>query len=102
MDYVDLKIDTDRMKAGEEVARQLRGKRTGGIPWMVILEPSGDELVTSDGPGGNVGCPMQKEEIEWFMTMLGKTRSRLTAKDLHKIEEALKAYADKVYPRRRR
>ena len=97
-----MKIDTDRMKAGEEVAQQLRGKRTGGIPWMVILEFSGDELVASDGPGGNVGCPIQKEEIEWFMSMLDKTRSRLTEKDLHTIEKALKAYADKVSPRRRR
>ena len=60
---------------------------------MVILEPNGDALVTSDGPNGNIGCPVRKDEIAWFMEMLNKTRNRLTVSDLEKIEEALKAFS---------
>ena len=28
-----------------------------GIPWMVILDTDGKELISSDGPKGNIGYP---------------------------------------------
>ena len=50
--YLLVKIDTDRMTNGEEVAKRLRKGEGGGIPWMVILDGKGTALINSDGPGG--------------------------------------------------
>ena len=48
LDYVTLKIDTTAMQHGAEVAKRLRKSRTnGGIPWMVILDAEGEELISS-------------------------------------------------------
>lgn len=81
-DWIDVKIDTDRMPHGEEVAKELRGDRSGGIPWMVILDADGAELVAGDGPGGNIGCPVTEEEAKWFFSMLKRTRQRLKDEEL--------------------
>ena len=95
-DYVELKIDTDRHTNGKAVADRLRVGRDGGIPWILITDSSGKELVTSDGPGGNVGCPVTKPEVEWFMTMLRKTARNLGEEQLREVEVALKAHAKKL------
>lgn len=68
--FVDIKIDTDRMEGGAEVAARLRGGATGGIPWMVFLDGSGKEVINSDGPNGNIGYPVQEAEIAHFVRML--------------------------------
>jgi thioredoxin-related protein len=54
-DYVDIKIDTTRMTNGEQVAARLSPKKSGGVPWMVILDAMGKELASSHGPDGNIG-----------------------------------------------
>lgn len=91
-DYVDLKIDTMRMVNGEQVASRLEPKGAGGIPWMVILDPSGKTLATSIGPGGNIGYPYQPEEIEHFATMLKATKNRMTDAEMESIVADLNAY----------
>jgi len=91
-DYVDLKIDTMRMVNGEQVASRLEPQGAGGIPWMVILDPSGKTLATSIGPGGNIGYPYQPEEIEHFVTMLKATKNRLTDAEMESIVADLNAY----------
>ena len=68
--FIDIKIDTDRMTGGKEVAERLRGGASGGIPWMVFLDGSGKEIINSDGPNGNVGHPVTDEEIAHFVRML--------------------------------
>ena len=70
---------------GEVVAERLRKGRDGGIPWILITDAQGNELITSDGPAGNVGCPVRPREVEWFMTMLRKTVQNLGAEPLGKI-----------------
>ena len=97
-DYVELKIDTERHLNGEKVAKELRGERTGGIPWIVITDASGSELVSSDGPSGNIGCPVQPHETEWFLTMLDRTRRNLNDDQLAVLEAALEDFA-KAYRR---
>jgi hypothetical protein len=92
-DYVDLKIDTDRMTNGKKVSLRLRGTERGGIPWMVILDSEGKPLVTSDGPGGNIGCPMTPPERAFFAVMLKKTRKILSDNDLKTIQQALAEFA---------
>lgn len=95
-DYIDLKIDIDRHLNGKAVAERLRGDRTGGIPWMVITDEAGTELISSDGPRGNCGCPVAPHEIEWFMTMIQRTVRTLNAEQVATIEAELKAFAKSI------
>lgn len=91
--FVDLKIDTERHANGAKVAKALRGDRTGGIPWMVITDSAGKELVTSDGPGGNVGCPVTPDERKWFVEMVRRSAPGVTEKELAVLADQLAAYA---------
>ena len=68
----------------------------GGIPWMVILKANGDELITSDGPMGNIGYPFQPVEIEHFLSMLKATSKRMTAEQMAAIGEALNENARRI------
>ncbi|MDP6740050.1 MAG: hypothetical protein QF404_08560 [Planctomycetota bacterium] len=94
--YLLVKIDTDRMTNGEEVAKRLRKGEGGGIPWMVILDGEGKALINSDGPGGNVGCPVTEEEAAWFFTMLERTNKGLTDKQLKILRREHAAFAKSI------
>ena len=74
-DYIVLKIDS-RMINGRAAQKTLRPSSRGGIPWMAILDGEGRTLITSDGPKGNVGCPVTESECAWFMEMLAKTPAK--------------------------
>ncbi|MEE2712172.1 MAG: hypothetical protein VX913_05310 [Planctomycetota bacterium] len=89
-------IDTDRMTEGAEVAAELRKKRGGGIPWMVILDGAGRAKITSDGPKGNCGCPAEPHEIDHFMSMLDATRRHMSDADRKIIERELRTYGKKL------
>ena len=91
-DYVDLKIDTQRMLPGEQVAARLQPAGADGIPWMVILDATGKTVATSIGPEGNIGYPYQPAEIAHFISMLRSTRSRLTDAQLESIAAELTAW----------
>lgn len=87
-DYVLLSIASGKHERGGAVAQKLRGARPdGGIPWMTILDGTGKELVTADGPKGNVGCPAQPHEIAWFRTMLERTCAKLQPADLDAVQK---------------
>lgn len=92
-DYIVLKIDVEEMEHGEEIGKQLRGERTGGIPWIVILDGEGTELITSDGPNGNVGCPITVDECAYFVTMIEQTIQHAPAERAKEIADALDAFA---------
>lgn len=95
-EWIEQKIDT-RMIHGTEVSEELRKGRQGGIPWLVVLDGDGNEVVTGEAPNtGNVGCPMRPEEIDWFATMLEKSAKHTTAEDRAKVRSLLEAYAKKV------
>ncbi len=100
-DYVIVKIDTERMTHGTAVAARLRHDRQGGIPWMVILDADGKELITSDGPQGNVGCPIRPEERAFFIEMLEKTSRKMGKDEMAVVKKSLAAYAEKVLGARR-
>lgn len=95
-DYVLQAIDTARQQNAKGVVERVRGKDGGGIPWMVVLDADGKRLITSDGPKGNIGCPIQPHEIAFFRTMLEKTRKRLTDAELDAIAKANAAFAEAV------
>lgn len=95
-----MKIDTDRMPKGEAVGNRLtQGKRTG-MPWLVILDGAGQELVTSTGPNGNIGCPVTEEEAAWFFQMLAKTKRRLTDEDFAVLRAEHDEFAEPMRRRR--
>lgn len=83
------------MTNGGAVAKRLRPSEVGGIPWMVIVSETGDSLVTSDGPKGNVGYPFEPHEIEHFMTMLKKTTRKMSPEQAAAVEKDLRDYAAK-------
>jgi thioredoxin-related protein len=88
-DYVDVKIDIDRMENGKAML-EAYCKTPGGIPWTVILDSNGKALATSDGPKGNIGYPAEPQEIEHFIGMLKQTARKLDAGRLKQVEEALR------------
>jgi hypothetical protein len=95
-DYVEVKIDTDRMPGGDEVLANYRQGKDGGIPWMVILDAAGNALVTSDGERGNVGYPVEAGEIAHFLTMLRKTAKRISEEEIAGVGRALERTAEEI------
>ena len=73
---------------------QMKRERSGGMPWMVILNGDGKEMITSVGPEGNVGCPVQPAEIDHFVTMI-QSSSSSDEQRLEKIRVALTNRKDK-------
>lgn len=99
--WVDVMIDVDRDTGGKAVNERLKGKRNGGLPWMVILDGEGKEIVTSNAEpkGANIGGPVSPEECAWFGTMLARSRGdKISAADVEAILADLEEYAK---PKRR-
>ncbi len=88
-----VKIETDKMEGGEEVQKELMKGRQGGLPWMVILDGEGEELVSSNNAKGqNIGCPAEDHEIEHFVEMI-KVSSDTSEELLGAIMSEMKEYA---------
>jgi thiol-disulfide isomerase/thioredoxin len=89
-DFINLKIDEDRMTNAHRLIKRLRQGKTDGIPWIAILDADGKTLATSDIPKtGNIGFPSAPEEIRHFMGMLRQTSQRTTPQQLAAIEKRL-------------
>jgi hypothetical protein len=86
-DYVVVKLD-DRFVNGPQTIKRVRTE-AGGIPWTVILDASGKQLITSTAKSGNIGFPSTPEGIEHFAKMLSATAQRLTKEEIGKLVEAL-------------
>lgn len=88
-EFVDLKIDNDRMKDASSIYDEYC-KKKGGIPWFVFLTAEGKVVATSDRDGtDNVGFPAQPEEIAWFVEMLKKSRRHLSDADIEALKKSL-------------
>ncbi len=94
LDFVDVKIDLSEMEHGAAVGKRLRKARDGGIPWMVILDADGKELISSDGPKGNCGYPLLPHEIDHFLRMVRTTATRTSAAQLAELKQELDAYRE--------
>ena len=98
-DWMVLEIDTDRMKHGQAVGQRLTQGERKGYPWSVILDAEGKALITSDGPNGNVGCPVTEDEAKHFFEMLKATRQRLTDEELAVLRTEHAAFAEPILNR---
>lgn len=101
-DWIELKIDQDRMTHGKELADELRKGVGGGIPWTVVLDADGKELAQSGGPGENFGCPVTDKERERFLAMLRATRNKVSDAELATIEEELIEYVQPILDAQRK
>ncbi len=90
-EFVDVRIDIDRMEGGKEILERYNSSGKGGIPWFAFLDAKGKALVTSDGPNGNIGFPYQDGEIVHFVKMLDTTKRHLSPSEIERIGQSLKA-----------
>ncbi len=88
-DFVDMKIDRDRMTGAKEVFARYNTKGSAGIPWFVFLDSKGKVVITSDGPKGNIGFPNAPDEIDHFVAMLNAAKHRITAKEADVLHHSL-------------
>ena len=93
--YVILSVSEEYLANTEAVVKQLRKDTSGGDPWIVILDAEGKALVTSDGPNGNIGYPVEETEINHFVDMLRQTRQRISDEELSQLDAELETFADK-------
>jgi RNA polymerase sigma factor (sigma-70 family) len=90
-DYLWVKLD-HRWKNAAEIAKRLRKGAQGGIPWTAILDADGKVLATgNDKDGQNIGYPTDPAAVAHFAAMLRSTAQRLTAADITRLTEALRA-----------
>lgn len=90
--FVIIKIDTDEMDNGQQVADSLGGAGKG-LPWCTVLDSDGKELINSDGPGGNIGCPVGEDEQAHFIKMLQSTGPAFSPEQIEILARALADYA---------
>lgn len=93
-EFVDLKIDEDRMTGGKDMIaaeRKLAGVEGGGIPWFVLLDSEGKQLANSNAHSGNIGFPVKDEEVAHFIAMLEKACKTLTPSDIAALRADLVA-----------
>jgi thiol:disulfide interchange protein len=90
-DFVEVKIDTERMVGGQALLDRWRRSDQGGIPWFLFLDADGKVLATSDGPQGNIGFPAAPPELAHFRTMLEKSCVKLTRDDIAALVQSLVA-----------
>lgn len=90
-EFVDCKIDEDRMVGGKDLEKKFN-PNGGGIPWIAFVDSEGKVLATSDEPEkGNIGFPAQPNEIAHFEAMLKQVKKHLTDAEVAGLVESLKA-----------
>ena len=81
--FVSVKIDVDRMTGGKNIDEKYRGDRSGGIPFFVIVDKSGEKLADGfDAAGQNVGFPVTPPEVEHFMKVMKEHAGGLSETEL--------------------
>jgi thiol:disulfide interchange protein len=96
-EFVDLKIDVDRMPGGKDILNRYNEKAKG-IPWFAIVDAKGKALATSDdAKGENIGFPSDPKEIEHFAKMLETTHRKLSKADIEQLVASLRAES-KAHP----
>jgi hypothetical protein len=73
----------------------LRNWKPQGMPAMAILDSDGKLLITSDGPSGNIGYPLEPHEITHFMEMLKASTRRITEAERATLRAKLERFAVK-------
>lgn len=89
-DFVDVKIDEDRMKGADAIKQRFPKSANAGIPWFAFLDADGRVLADSAQPDGqNTGYPASDAEVAYFASMLDAARVRLTTDDVAALKKSL-------------
>jgi hypothetical protein len=88
-DFIDVKIDTDRMTGGQELMDNATDGRKTGIPFFAFIDSSGKTIADSFVDGKNLGCPWTPEEIEAFKAILAEVANEITEKEIAAITAKL-------------
>jgi thioredoxin-related protein len=95
-DFIIAQVDIDRMTGGKDVMSRYRPDASGGIPWFAILDAKGKSLVTSDGPGGNIGYPAQPKEIAHFLAMVKGQARHIDDGQVDQLRKSLQEAAERI------
>ena len=99
-DFVELRIDRERMVGGSALMKRYN-PTSEGIPWSVFLDADGKAIIDSNEPKrGNVGFPVQEFEIAHFRVMLEKVAKRMAREDIDVLTQSLVAFRDVKLPPR--
>ena len=83
---------------GEELLAQVGGQDSG-LPFFAFLDGRGGMIVNSIRPhagkssAANIGYPGEPEEIDWFMTMLGRAVPGIASAESSAIEQWLRQHS---------
>jgi thiol-disulfide isomerase/thioredoxin len=94
-DFVDVKIDLDRMTEADSVLKRYCAS-TEGIPWIVILDAKGKAVIDSAGPKGNIGFPVEDHEIVHFLKMIRASKHSLTDAEVERLNQSLNEIAKDI------
>ena len=83
------------------MARFTKGKSTG-LPWSAIVDASGQIFVTSTGPDGNIGCPVQPDERAHFRSMIEQAARTLSDAEKKQIADELDQFGEAILTARKR
>jgi thiol-disulfide isomerase/thioredoxin len=99
LDAGELTTDTKHHDTPGAVALLAKlGGANVGIPYLVILPPTGHPIINSLRPdpttpaGSNIGYPAIPVEIDWFMHMLQQSAPTLTPQDTAALHAWLTAH----------
>ncbi|MFT5289137.1 MAG: hypothetical protein ACI82F_001196 [Planctomycetota bacterium] len=81
------------MVDGKQIEERYTGGEQKGYPWFVIVDSGGKALADSDGPDGNIGCPVSEVEATHLFSVLRKTRQRLTDEEMKVLRKEHAAFA---------
>ena len=103
--YVITHVDVDEQPAKKDLenpgAADLRtslgGDEKTGLPFFVIISPTGKTLGTSIAPKtGNIGYPAEPAEVAHFMGLMSKSSPTLSMAERAKVEAYLKEAAKAI------
>ncbi|MDG3006525.1 thioredoxin family protein [Paludisphaera mucosa] len=94
-DFIVAKVDVDRMTHGKDVMKRYRPDDSGGIPWFVVLDAKGQARGTADASFGNIGYPVEPQEIEAFLKLF-ESQGTLEPAQLATLKKSLEAAAAQI------
>ena len=79
-------------EGARELAYKLGSIESDGIPWLAILDKSGQVLTTSHNAGRNIGFPSTVADKAYFFEMLRSTQARATVAQIAAVRSVLDSF----------
>jgi thioredoxin-related protein len=82
------KVETLENPGGKEIMKKMGGEKSG-LPFYVFLDAKSNKLADSNimAENQNIGYPGAKEEIDAFVSLLKKSSSNISEKELAAVTE---------------